>query len=71
MVERREKFIRNSFPPDTFRLRYRQALSAAFKAIIFKRQFPTEETVTSAIPSEVGGEGGTTKVCSTCFGRIA
>ena len=40
-------------PPDTFRLRYRQALSAAVRALVLQRQSPTRETVAAAILAEV------------------
>ena len=43
-------------PPDTFRLRYRQALSAAVKAIVLQQQAPTIETVSAVIPSAVAEE---------------
>jgi hypothetical protein len=41
---------------DTFRLRYRTALSEAVKAIILQFQSPTRETVTAAIPLSVADE---------------
>lgn len=40
-------------PPDTFRLRYRQALSAAVRALVLQRLSPTRETVAAAILAEV------------------
>ena len=40
-------------PPDTFRLRYRQALSAVVKAIVLQRQEPTRDAVVATIPPEV------------------
>jgi Fic family protein len=43
-------------PPDTFRLRYRQALGETVKAIVQHQQHPTRETVTSFIPLSVGNE---------------
>jgi len=43
-------------PPDTFRLRYRQALSEAVKAIVLQQQVPTYKTATSVIPSSVAEE---------------
>lgn len=43
-------------PPDTFRLRYRQALSAAVKAIVLQQLTPTHETVSAVIPSAVAEE---------------
>jgi hypothetical protein len=43
-------------PPDTFRLRYRQALSAAVKAIVLQRQEPTRDAVVAIIPPEVAEE---------------
>lgn len=43
-------------PPDTFRLRYRQALGAAVKAIVLQQQAPTHETVSAVIPSAVAEE---------------
>ena len=36
---------RELVPPDTFRLRYRQALSETVKAIVLQLQSPTRETV--------------------------
>lgn len=42
--------------PDTFRLRYRTALSEAVKAIVLQFQSPTRETVTAAIPPSVAEE---------------
>jgi fido (protein-threonine AMPylation protein) len=47
---------RELVPPDTFRLRYRTALSEAVKAIILQFQSPTRETVTAAIPPSVAEE---------------
>lgn len=43
-------------PPDTFRLRYRQALSETVKAIIQRQQHPTKEAVSAVIPSSVPEE---------------
>jgi hypothetical protein len=43
-------------PPDTFRLRYRQALSEAVRAIVQHRQQPTREAVAAVIPSSVAEE---------------
>jgi hypothetical protein len=40
-------------PPDTFRLRYRQALSLTVKAIVMQLQPPTRETVAAATPLSV------------------
>jgi Fic family protein len=40
-------------PPDTFRLRYRQALSETVKAIVLHQHHPTKETVSAVIPSSV------------------
>lgn len=47
---------RELVPPDTFRLRYRTALSEAVKAIILQFKSPTRETVTAAIPPSVAEE---------------
>jgi hypothetical protein len=47
---------RELVPPDTFRLRYRTALSEAVKAIVLQFQSPTRETVTAAIPPSVAEE---------------
>jgi hypothetical protein len=47
---------RELVPPDTFRLRYRTALSEAVRSIILGLQPPTEETVIAAIPSSVANE---------------
>lgn len=47
---------RELVPPDTFRLKYRTALSEAVKAIILQFQSPTRETVTAAIPPSVAEE---------------
>lgn len=44
---------RQLVPPDTFRLRYRQALSEIVKAIVVHLQSPTRERITAAIPSSV------------------
>jgi Fic family protein len=44
---------RELVPPDTFRLRYRLALSETVKAIVLQQQVPTKETVMSAISSLV------------------
>lgn len=43
-------------PPDTFRLRYRVALSEAVRAIILGLQPPTEETVIAVTPPSVATE---------------
>jgi len=43
-------------PPDTFRLRYRQALSETVKAIVQHQQHPTKETVSAVVPSSVPEE---------------
>ena len=40
---------REQVPPDTFRLRYRQALSETIKAIILQQQAPATKTVMAAI----------------------
>jgi len=47
---------RELVPPDTFRLRYRQALGKVVKTIVLKLQKPIEKTVKAAIPSEVAKE---------------
>jgi Fic family protein len=44
---------RELVPPDTFRLRYRQALSEIVKAIVLQQKSPTREAVTTAIPPSV------------------
>ena len=44
---------RQLVPPDTFRLRYRQALSEIVKAIVLQLQSPSRERITAAIPSSV------------------
>jgi hypothetical protein len=43
-------------PPDTFRLRYRQALSTAVKTIVLHRQKPARGAVVAIIPPEVAKE---------------
>ena len=43
-------------PPDTFRLRYRQALSTAVKTIVLQRQEPARKAVAGIIPPEVAKE---------------
>jgi hypothetical protein len=43
-------------PPDTFRLRYRKALSETVKTMVLQLQTPIEETVKAAIPSEIAEE---------------
>jgi hypothetical protein len=43
-------------PPDTFRLRYRQALSEAVRAIVQHLQQPTKAAVSAVIPSSVPEE---------------
>ena len=43
-------------PPDTFRLRYRQALSMAVKTIVLQRQEPARKAVAAIIPPEVAKE---------------
>jgi Fic family protein len=40
-------------PPDTFRLRYRQALTETIKTIVHRQQAPTENFVRKAVPSTV------------------
>jgi len=47
---------RELVPPDTFRLRYRQALSETIKAIILQRQAPNKKTVMAAISLSVPEE---------------
>lgn len=47
---------RELVPPDTFRLRYRQALGEIIKSIILKQQTPSEGAVMTAIPSKVPAE---------------
>jgi Fic family protein len=47
---------RELVPPDTFRLRYRQTLSEAVKAIILHQQAPTQKAVMAAIPLSVPAE---------------
>lgn len=47
---------RELVPPDTFRLRYRQALSETIKAIVLQHQAPTEKTVMSVISLSVPAE---------------
>ncbi|QEM70097.1 Fic family protein [Geobacter sp. FeAm09] len=49
-------------PPDTFRLRYRQALGETVRAIVLQQQRPTKETVTAAIPLSVSAEDHNTFV---------
>ena len=43
-------------PPDTFRLRYRQALSETIKAIVHRQQRPTNKAVRAVIPPAVANE---------------
>jgi hypothetical protein len=47
---------RELVPPDTFRLRYRQALGVTIKAIILQQQAPTKKTVMAAISLSVPEE---------------
>jgi hypothetical protein len=47
---------RELVPPDTFRLRYRQALSETVKTIVLQLQSPTRETVGAHIPPSVAEE---------------
>lgn len=47
---------RELMPPDTFRLRYRQKLSATIKAIILQLQAPTKKAVMAAISLSVPEE---------------